>query len=95
MWTILRKKKCIKIHFFDIFNKIRNGIFAALRILYMSYKTIERSLKTAPVAAILVSPYVWSNSAENDVTMTSLKLTYYYVGPDLLTQCVALLLGEV
>ena len=35
-------------------------------------KTSNRSHKTAPVAAIPVNPFRWSNSAKHDVTMTSL-----------------------
>ena len=35
------------------------------------YKPIDRSSKTAPVAAIPVNPYFSSNSAEYDVTLTS------------------------
>ena len=35
-------------------------------------KSIDRSLKTAPVAVIPVNPFCWSKEAEHDVTLTSL-----------------------
>ena len=38
----------------------------------MSYQSIARSLKTAPVAVIPESPFCCLKSAEHDVTLTSL-----------------------
>ena len=48
----------------------------------MSYKTIDRNFKTAPVAVIPVNPYFWPNSAEHDVALTSLTADYYDLGPN-------------
>ena len=38
----------------------------------ISYKSIDRSFKTALVAAIPVNQFCWSKSAKHDVTLTSL-----------------------
>ena len=38
----------------------------------ISYKSIDRSLKSAPVVAIPVNPFCWSKSAKHDATLTSL-----------------------
>ena len=48
--------------------KIRDSIF----FWVISYQSIDRSLKTAPVAAIPVNPFCLSKSAKHDVTLTSL-----------------------
>ena len=59
---------------FEIFKnlKIRDSRFVTLLILrHFMYKTIDRSFKTALVAAIPVNPYFQSKSAEHDVTLTS------------------------
>ena len=52
----------------------------------MTYKTIDRSFKTAPVVAIPVNPYFWSKSAEHDVTLTSLTADLLRPGTYFLTQ---------
>ena len=46
----------------------------------MSYKTIDRSLKTAPLVTFPVNPYCWSKSAEHDVTLTSLTADLLWPG---------------
>ena len=53
---------------------VRDSSFVALLILrhiFLSYKTIDRSLKTAPLVAFPVNSYCWSKSAEHDVTLMS------------------------
>ena len=60
--------------------KIRDSSFIALLILVISYKSIDRSLKTAPVAANPVNPFCWSKSAKHDVTLTSLTADLLWPG---------------
>ena len=68
------KEKLKILKFSKIFEnlKIRDNSFVALLINVMSHETVDRSFKTAPVAAIPVNPYFWSKSVEYDVTLTSL-----------------------
>ena len=56
-----RNKMDIFWKFFEIFKilKIRDSSFVALLILRQFIKSIDRSLKTAPVAAIPVNPFRW------------------------------------
>ena len=72
-------KKLLKIlEILEIFKtlNIRDSSFAALQFYIISFKSIDRSFKTAPVAVIPVNPYFWSKhdvtlTAEHDVTLTS------------------------
>ena len=75
--TCSKRKKWAFLKISEIFKilKIRNSSFVTLLILrHFIYlpKSIDRSLKTAPVAAIPVNPFCWSKSAKHDVTLTSL-----------------------
>ena len=61
---------------FEIFkiykSKLRDSSFVALLIPHHVIRTLDHILKTTPVAAIPVTLYFRSKSAEHDVTLTSL-----------------------
>ena len=73
--TVLKRKK--NWTFFGNFSKFSKFWKSEIAV---SYKSIDRSPKTAPVAAIPVNPFRWSKSANHDVTLTSLTADLFWPG---------------
>ena len=75
-----RKKVDIFLNFFRYFKFFENQRYSFIALLIIRHKSIDRSLKTAPVAAIPVNLFCWSKSAKHNVTLTSLTADLLWPG---------------